>query len=192
MEVGKENTLTLTVAKICHEIANYLSILKFLEEDICFSYNAETVEFIKNIDLLSFTMDFFRNIYSNSSQSSNQFENIKNICKLKDIELAVSSQVIDKKLPGNAMNSICVILYIFAKISKTKDMINVDFINDCVVIEKNGSANVSNSIIDALNNSTCKKDIFNILAKYAKDLLNSINYNINISTEPKLIVKIWS
>ena len=166
--------------------------MKILQDDVCLVSSLETTEFIKNIDLLSYTMDFFRNIYSNSRQNSNQFEDIKNICKLKDIELSVSRRFIDKKLPVNVMNSICIILYIFIKISKTKDIINVDFINNCILIEKSGSANVSNGIKNALNKNTCREDIFNILAKYAKDLLNSVRYNVNMITEPKLVVKIWS
>ena len=53
------NSVKFTVARLCHEIANSLSVIKFLQEDIDSSENYEIKELFKNIDLMVYTMDFF-------------------------------------------------------------------------------------------------------------------------------------
>ncbi|MDR3030944.1 MAG: hypothetical protein LBU35_00990 [Holosporales bacterium] len=184
------NTTKLTAAKICHEIANYLSVMKFLQDDIRPSNTPEAIELIKSIDLLSYTMDFFRSVYTGSVQNSNVLGIIKNICRLKNISLIAPTDIMET-ISGDLTNAIGIVLYIIMKICKPGDKITIKRSSDSFFIEKDNSTTISQNVINAINDNSCEEDIFNILAKYAKESFTSINYKISIETDSMLKVKIW-
>lgn len=184
-------TIQLTAAKICHEIANYLSIIKFLQEDIKENESAEILELNKSIDLLSYTMDFFRNVYGSSVQPSKAPEIIKTICELKDLNLKFDPEILTECEDNDLINAICLFVYILSKTSRPNETTFVNKSNEVVTITKEGQSALPKSIKNLLNNESSTEDIFNILASHAKHLLNSSKYNVEISTKNKLQIRIW-
>ena len=180
----------LSVAKVCHEMANHLSIMKFLQEDLANSDVDEVKELLKTIDLLTLTMDFFRNIYANSGGISSVREILINIFKIKDITLLDNENVLSD-LSNNFENVLCGVLYIIMKACKTGDEITVSKIGKNIFVAIPEGRALSKNVIDAFNNSV-DEDIFNIFVNYIKKLANLENLEINLETENKnLRVKIW-
>ncbi|GHT88616.1 hypothetical protein FACS1894113_1450 [Alphaproteobacteria bacterium] len=186
-------TTKLTVLKICHEIANCLSIIKFLQDDIPLSNATEANDFIKNIDLMSHTMDFFRNAYSMTIQPASTLNAIRNICNLKDIKLQIDPELLPNNSNATLMNGVFVLLYICTKISKSGDEIVVggDQNPEHIIINNANSMQIPSDVVDALNNETSNCSIFNIMSIYAKELLRSVNYNVNISVLNGILIKVW-
>ena len=184
-------TVQLAVAKICHEIANYLSIIKFLQEDIKEKATPEILELNKNIDLLSYTMDFFRNAYSDSVQSAKTPEIIKAICTLKEIDLKIAPEILENLENNNLINAISLFVYIISKVSKSGERLEISKENDAIVIKTAKTVTLQKSIQGVINGESAEEDIFNILACYARYLLNSAEYNAEIKISDKLQIRIW-
>ena len=189
-------TTKLTAAKICHEIANYLSIMKFLEEDLRPScHNDDLKMLLDNVDLLTYTMDFFRNLYASSKQKTGVGDVVFNIYKLKGISLIGSEKVFQSFSNPNEESMLACILYIIMKSCRHGDEVSIAFDNNLgVSIEITASiASLPSSILYAINSDDCEEDIFNVLAKYAKQLANLEKYcmSTNDSVPNNLGIKIW-
>lgn len=177
----------LSVAKICHEMANHLSVMKFLQEDLGNSDVHEVKELLKIVDLLTFTMDFFRNIYTASSANSDIKKILLNIFKLKGIILSDN----ENSLSNNFENVLCGILYIIMKNCKSGDEIKLSKIEEIIFITIPEGRSLSENIVNAFNNSL-DDDVFNVFVNYIKELANLENLKINIENKNKnLRVKIW-
>jgi len=186
-------TTKLTAAKICHEISGYLSVMKFLQEDLkSLESNDDLKMLFEEIDLLSCSMDFFRNIYSSSKQKTGIYKIISNIYKLKGVSLPDLSSLFDNASNANDENFLAGVLYIVLKSCRQGESVFVEGNSSDIVITT-GTSSLPSSIINAMNNDDCDEDIFNVLAKYIKTLANLEKYSINVESvlNGGLRIKIW-
>ena len=167
----------LTVAKICHEMANHLSIIKFLQEDLAEHNSPELKELLRTVDLLSLTMDFFRNIYSAKIDFPTLFETLKKICNLKGICLSDPYDII-QSLPENLQNAISGILYTIMKVSKPGDVVKVSGNFSMIIVDAPRGKALPKTVTTALEGNFVKDDIFNIFVNYTKYLANLDGYKI--------------
>ena len=58
-------------------MANYLSVLNFIKEDVEGTATGNISEMCKIIDLLTCTMDFFRNVYADNIDSKAVIDALK-------------------------------------------------------------------------------------------------------------------
>ena len=171
-------TTRLTVAKLCHEISGCLSIMKFLEEDLEASQSTEDLKMLFNeVDIISFVMDFFRNIYSSSNQKTEIHNVIANLYKIKNITLNNLPEIFQDFKNGNEENILAGILYIILKSCRAESSVFVCRTVDIVSVTTE-NASLSYSIINALNNDDAEEDIFNVFAKYIKAIATSEGYVI--------------
>ena len=184
-------TTRLTAAKICHEISGYLSVMKFLQEDLKSCENDDLKMLLDDIDLLSYTMDFFRNLYSASKAQNITSNNILNIYKYKGVLLKGAEEVFDSLLTTNEEDILSCILYIIMKSCRKDDVVSIDYTNDVITI--NATVPLATGIIKALNHRSCEEDIFNVLAKYANYLAYLEKYAINAENDKNnnLRIKLW-
>ena len=183
-------TTKLTVAKICHEMAGYLSVIKFIQEDLTDTGAAlgstELRELSKNLDLLSLTMEFFRNIYSGYETR----KVLLNIMNLRGVGVSDKNDILSNST-GTLQNIICGMLYILMKSSKVGDDIAISGDSDCIEIQSPAGRMLPKSVFDALTNDGVSPDAFNIFAKYISQLATSALFDISLSSnDDHLQVKI--
>ena len=170
------NNTKLTVAKICHELANYLSIIQFMKEDIA-TNTEEIQELIKIIDTLTYTMDFFRNIYSDNTDSNAIIDDINRICNIKGIKI-VFAENLTETIPDNIKNSIFGIVYQIIKVSKKDDVIKISGTNDKIFIKIPEYRAFPTGVANALLYENVTDDIFNVFINYVKNIAIADGYNI--------------
>ena len=186
-------TTKLTAAKLCHEIAGHLSIMKFLQEDIKTAYDGEDLKMLfDGIDLLNFTMEFFRRMYSSSSQKTGICEVVSNIYKLKNISISDLSDIFEKFKSSNEENILACLLYVVLKSSRSRDSVVVTNTGDKITIESS-TLSLPSSVMTAINDDNCEEDIFNVFIKYAKSLARFENVCMNAEALDKggLQIKLW-
>jgi len=185
------NSVKFTVAKLCHEIANSLSVIRFLQEDIDSSENYEIKELFKNIDLMVYTMDFFRNIYSYSGKKPKINEILFNILSLKNISLNGDINIFSE-ISADFDNIICGLLYICMKVCKSSDCITLKKDNDKIIL------NVSNrtfpqETIKAFQEPNIEENVFNTFILYVKYLAKSYGILIDSNFESNNIkLTLWN
>lgn len=187
-------TTRLTAAKICHEIAGHLSVMKFLQDDLKFAGNNEDYKMLcDGIDMLSNTMDLFRNLYSSSKQKNGIDKIIYNIYKLKGIYLSELSEIFEAFSNSNEENILACMLYIVMKSSRQRDAIKVEEKKPFEIEIFGENLALPSSVINAINDDDCEEDIFNVLVKYAKTLakLEKIQMGAEVISNGGLRIKIW-
>ena len=176
----------LTVAKICHELANYLSVLNFIREDIVNEKEFDKVELVKTIELLTHTMDFFRNIYSDNINYKSMILALKQICSLKGIVLSGCDDMlvnINEKVK-------CVVyglLYTIIKISKTEDVVNVSKNKNNIVISLPQGRTLPRTVSEVFSETIVDDDIFNVFANYINEKAERNGYGIK-ATDNEIVV----
>ena len=179
-------SIQLTVAKLCHELAGPLSIMKFLQEDLAESKNYEVKELLKSLDLLIYTMDFFRLVYSSTS-SLELKNNLLKILEAKQIKLKDDSEV----LLETSSNLICGILYLVTKSCKPNDIIVIEQDKQTTTITADNRA-FPTEVEAAFNNNQANQNVFNIFVLYLKQIAKTENLEIaSDSKENRIKVKIW-
>lgn len=184
-----EKDTNLTVAKICHEIANYLSVLNFIKEDTTASATCDLGEMYKIIDLLAYTMDFFRNVYTDNIDSKAVINSLKKIYLLKDINLFITSESSMHSLPEKVQGAICCILYTIMKSSQSGDIVAVSSATDKFIINIPENINLSTEASKALSGTT-QSNAFNILINYAQNIASLEGYKIKLEDNSRQVV-IW-
>jgi len=185
-----DKDINLTVAKICHEMANYLSVLSFIKEDIAGNATGNIEELCKTIDLLTYTMDFFRNVYADNADSKAEINALKKIYLLKDINLFISSDNGLYSLPNRVQKAICCILYTAMKSSKSGDIVTVSRAMDKFVINIPENTNLPTEVNNALS-GTLPSNVINILINYAKNIASLEGYKIRLEESSNQVV-IWN
>ena len=158
-------------------MANHLSILKFLQEDLADSDIPEVKEILKTIDLLSVTMSFFRNIYSPKVDSIAVSKDLKKIYDLKEIKISDPDEIL-QIVPENLRSAIDAILYTIMKVSKPGDVVGVSRNNDEIILELPVERYLPQNVCAALCEASVDDDIFNIFVNYAKHLASLDNFKI--------------
>ena len=175
----------MTVAKICHEMANYLSVLNFIKEDIASNTTGDVREMFKIVELLTYTMDFFRNVYADNIDSKTLINALKKIYLLKEINLFMSSDNMPEKIRG----AICCVLYTIMQSSNSGDIVSVSNVGNKVVINMPKDSILPTEVNKALS-SDISNNAFNILVNYAKSIARLDGYEIRIEDNLKQVV-IW-
>lgn len=179
------------MARLCHEMANSLSIIKFLQEDIASSENNETKEFFKHIDLMTYTMDFFRNIYSSSLNTVKLDEILFNIFNLKNISLSGDIDVFSK-ISIVFSNIICGILYICMKSCKSSDNIILKKDDNKIIINIRNRS-LPFETIKAFQESNIEENVFNTFILYVKHLAKSHDILIESNFAPNnTTIALWN
>ena len=179
----------LTVAKICHEMANYLSVLNFIKEDVEGTATGNISEMCKIIDLLTCTMDFFRNVYADNIDSKAVIDALKKIYHLKAINLFIASNNGIYSLPGKVQGAIYCILYAIMKSSKSGDIVVASRSTDKFVIKLPENRSLPADANEALTEST-QNNVSNILVNYAKSIASPEGYKITLDDNFKQVL-IW-
>lgn len=184
--------LQLTVAKVCHEMANHLSIMKFIQEDLVFSQCPEVKELMSSVDLLTLTMDFFRSIYAPfDGVSYDIYKTLSDILRLKEISVVDDTGII-LNLPGGVKNIVCGILYCIIKVSKQKDVIKLSGTLNNILIESPQNRSVSKVTYDTFNSGSLESNVFNIFENYIKYLASLNKVEVSIETENgNQKVRVW-
>jgi hypothetical protein len=172
----------LTISKICHDIANHISVMKFLYEDIGHSDVYEIKELLNCIDLLSCTMDFFRNIYSVSESLGNSLSIVANLARLSGVNLIDPDDSRDSIKSVGLRNLLAGILYLVIKCSKKGDNLRIvqDNLHNKFTIFADSRRKLSDAVIDALNEDVREKDVFNIFIAYLKDIAKGENIDMAV------------
>lgn len=186
------NSITFTVAKLCHEIANSLSIIRFLQEDLSYSENRDLEDLSKNIDLMTYIMDFFRNIYSVSDNRAKINEILLNILNLKGISLKGDTNIFSE-VSANFENVICGILYICMKSCKSSDCILLKKQDNKIIIQIPNRTFPQNTI-KAFQEEDIEETVFNIFILYIKHLAKSygIIIDFNFDFNNNTTITLWN
>lgn len=172
-------------------MANSLSIMKFLQEDISFSDNEVIKELFQNIDLMTCTMDFFRNIYASSKNRVRINEILLNILKLKNISLSGDINVLSK-VSIAFENVICGIIYICMKACKTSDNILLENNNNKIVI-KISNRTFPQETQKAFQELDLEENAFNIFVLYVKYLAKSLDIFIDSDFDlNNIVITLWN
>lgn len=184
-------SVELTVAKLCHEMANSLSVMKFLQEDIDASQNHELKELFKTVDLLTYTMDFFRRIYSLSENSIQVNGILLDILQSKNISLIGNLNIFSNASPIFD-NVICGILYICMKACREADSILIEETGEKIVISVSNRT-LPQEVVKALQGTDVTENIFNTFALYIKNLAKLNHIDIISDINPNNIsITLWN
>ncbi len=176
----------LTVAKICHEMANYLSVLNFIREDIEHTATPEIQEMIKNIELLTYTIEFFRGIYSDKINIDALISAIHKIYNKKGIVAPALNDIVAQH---NGKAAICGLLYVIMKVSKPGDIVKINHNEDKIVISIPEGRNLPTNVSVALSEKVIEDDIFNVFVNYVKELAAQDGYGIELKNQEVIVWK---
>ena len=178
--------INLTVAKICHEMANYLSVLNFIREDIKNTQTPEVQEMMKNIELLTCTMEFFRSIYSDKINPNILEAAINKIYDSKGIDVLGFNYI---ELPNNVKGAICGLLYIIMKVSKPGDIVNIANNTNKIAVSIPENRNLPSNVSTALSKKVVEDNIFNVFVNYVKELAKTDGYGIELKNQEVIVWK---
>lgn len=170
-------------------MANYLSVLNFIKEDIADNVTDDVKEIFTNIELLTHTMNFFRSIYSDNINSEAVINALEKIYSLKGLHLSISDDAFNL-LSEKVKGAICAVLYTIMKIAKLGDTVAVYKKTNDIVIDIPQNRMLPNGVTDALSANSIGNNVFNILVNYAKSIAASdgcaITFDSNVNQ-----VMIW-
>jgi hypothetical protein len=178
MIVNQSNEVSLTVSKICHEIANYLSVIKFIQEDMKNSDMSEMDELFVNIDMIEHTLKFFRGIYTSFNDDLTLL--IKSIYTSKNIQIIDKFNVLNETACTRISNVICGVLYVIVKSCKEHDSVLVTK-DDAIIFSASvdrDSFSLPQSVINGLNDTDAEPSAFNIFCKHLKGMANDEGLNL--------------
>lgn len=183
-----------TAAKICHELANHLSAVQFVCEDLVES-SEETKELLHSIRLLSLTLRFFRNIYAISGHTESLYDIMFDIALSKQIVIKDEDRLlIASNIDYNRERVICGLLYIASKSCKSNDemIISDDDGKGIIVRVKNKDRMLPSDIENAFRHNV-KEDSVNVFAIYLKHLATSVGLVIGIepTDECPITMRVW-
>ncbi|MDR0552566.1 MAG: hypothetical protein LBG13_00535 [Holosporales bacterium] len=173
-------------SNICHEIANHLSIAKFLYDEIKEKAKKDgllnmedTEEIASSIEMLILLIDFYRNVYSSMEIKNHALSIVSRIYRIKNIKFSELSSKPSDSATGCVPEKIAaIILFSILKLCNEDIEIILDApANNVVINIKKYSAQFEKDLDKFLNAPrTC--DALNVLMYYAETLLKSERYSI--------------
>ncbi|MDR0695384.1 MAG: hypothetical protein LBF56_01250 [Holosporales bacterium] len=181
--MGKQDVTMLTVSKVCHEIANHLSIMKFLGEDLKNTDIYEVKELLRNADLLSCTADFFRSVYSVSGAVTSIFGTLLDLARLKEVTISDPNDLLGRFQSPESQNMIAGLLYLVIKACKAKDVVSIvsPDIHTTWILATNRRF-LPTAVNLAFSGDSQAEDIFNVFAMYIRGLAAASDYQIFVDT----------
>lgn len=195
-------TAQLAVTNVCHELANWMSVMKFFQDDIIAeirngSLSMQTMgRFFDNLDACILSIDFFRNLYAPIGYQDKAISIVKKMYEQKDI--TIKEERIPCELNKVFKNieterAIATILFLLlkivvkafnVKISYAKEEIRIDVFN-CSKMAKDRLVEIFSSQSDCLASSP-----FNIVALYSKLLLAAKKVKIRVNSSMTDLLRI--
>ncbi|MDR1476233.1 MAG: hypothetical protein LBI20_02840 [Holosporales bacterium] len=185
----------LTAAKICHELANHMSAVQFVCEDLL-SSAVEIRELLLNVQLLSLTLRFFRGMYAVNGHAESLVDILFEIANIKKLIISDEGSVLSDSVRNpDREKLLCGAVYLVSKSCRQNDEIIITDDKSNVVAEitvKNKGRMLPSGIVNALQHDI-PGDSVNIFAIYIKRLANFDGNCINIDTggDYPLKLKIW-
>ncbi|MDR0942398.1 MAG: hypothetical protein LBM19_02145 [Holosporales bacterium] len=177
--MNQSNTTRLTVARVCHEIANHLNAIKFLCDDESELRSEDLKELFNDLNLLSYTMSFFRGIYSGGS-AVDTLDAVLGVAKLKNISISDKNNVLTEFVVSNSKTSILGILYLIIKVCKSQDVIVISYrTSEPIKISVDKQRVFPEAIYLAFNDNLLQENVFNVFALYVKDLAKEQGFEIS-------------
>jgi hypothetical protein len=144
-------------------------VIKFIQEDMANLNIPELDELFLNINMLEYTLKFFRGLYT--SFNSDLSHCIRSLFKLKNISLVDEEEVLEETACTRISNIICGILYIVMKACKEGDVVSIESQGlQGYSMSVNRELSFPQSVINTFNDSNIGTDVFNVLCKYLNDL----------------------
>jgi hypothetical protein len=178
--VSLSSISNLTVSKICHEITNYLSVIKFIQEDLSDQNISELNELFANINMIECILKFFRGIYTSFNDDLTSL--VKFIFILKNITLIDEMKVLEKTACTRVSNVICGLLYVVTKACKVSDVVSITrgFGGGYSISIRRPQFSLPQSAINAFNNEDAEANAFNVFCKYLNSLAGDENCRISV------------
>jgi hypothetical protein len=173
----------LVAENICHEMANRMNVLKFLQEDILGEVQASEdlsptlTKLFDNIDEAIFVMDFFRNLYAAPDMKNEVSKIAIKICEQEEIKVTNFTAEFEESLTDpKIVKAIAAILFLLTltKIKKEKYSVEFVVVEKVTIIDVKGCTGDSQRRLIKMLNADSEnndEDAFNIVAHYAKKLL---------------------
>ena len=156
-------------------MANHLSVLKFIQEDLQSENPALSNEIRRSLDLLINTLDFFRSLFVESPEPIRVYDILLKIARLRDIGIKVESNYDDFE---DIHAIISALIYIIIKTCKRGDIVNITEDYPHVInISVSNQRLLSDFTITSLNENL-QQNSQNILLVYIKEMLSKKGYNI--------------
>lgn len=185
----------LTVAKICHELANHLSVIQFLRDDLSERKDDEFMELCRGIDCLSLTLRFFRNIYLSNGDVECLVNIVIDLFKATQLVLSDKNNILRNIVNSPKEKVVCGALYIMMKTCKIGDEISIDRVgnNGYEIVIQSVGRTLPSGAIAALSDNDVQEDVFNVFVMYIKDTarLAGLNLKIDKTFNDFLRMLIW-
>ncbi|MDR2458577.1 MAG: hypothetical protein LBD43_00565 [Holosporales bacterium] len=182
----------LTVANLCHEMANHLSVITFFREDLADKTDDLSKLFVR-IDLLIQVMIFFRGMYSTSGTIADMTEVVLSIANFQRIHINDTTNAICKFSTTKEANFFAGILYILLKICKPEDTITIAENCRFTIVTIDATRKLHNSVCMAFNEESTEEDIFNIFALHVKRLAHCQGFGLltDFDEHGSVRINIW-
>lgn len=188
-------TTQFTAANICHEIANYMSVIKFQQEDILekiengITFMDSAEQLFNNIDNTILMMDFFRNLYSPSDSRNEVSKLALKICKQKGVKVLNFTPEFEESFTSTKVEkTVAGILFLITRVNNGKFNVVFSIVDKAIVMDIKGCVGaVQRRFIKMLNTDINDEDkeAFNIIAYYVKKLL--AYDKLTIKTDDKIV-----
>jgi cob(I)alamin adenosyltransferase len=187
-----------TVSRVCHNIANDVNVIQFILDDLMSEATQKNIQegtvkhLVGQVDALSMSMDFFRNLYSPANSKNNVLKIARNICRFREVRIPEISQEILSQIPSHRVEkSIAVILFLLAKLKKRNLEIEMKILGNSIgIMLRTFDIDLQKSLHGILCQiSECSEPNHeNILVYYAQKLVSIDGYffkvnNVNDSFE---------
>jgi hypothetical protein len=190
--MNQAHAVELTVAKLCHEMANHLSVITFFREDLANKAD-DLGELFVRIDLLMHVMDFFRGMYSTSGTIADMAEVVLRIANCQRIRINDTANAICNFSTAKEANFFAGVLYILLKICKPEDVITIA--GDCrfTTVTIDAPRKLHSSVCMAFNGESAEEDIFNIFALHVKILATRQGFGLSTDYDEHeaMRINIW-
>jgi hypothetical protein len=173
-------------SNICHEIANHLSVARFLYDDIKERANKDNLPAMENaeemalsIEMLILLMDFYRNIYSATETKNHALSIVAQMYRAKDIKFSELNYKSDDSKNSDVQEKVAaIVLFSILKLCNNSLEVILDAPINNIVINIKGYTTQFEKDLEKFLSSPKTCDSLNVLMYYAGILLGAENGSI--------------
>lgn len=182
---GSTDISSMLISKVCHDLANTLSTIVFIKEDI----NDGTIddktgikELINSTENLSLRLSFFQNIVVSGKHIKSLYDILTDLCNKHNIKFEIQDLITQNEdHPFYEENIICGIIYMLVSAGikqQSFNTIKLMFSNNKIVINVPDLSidNVPSDILDVTSIDPIQPSIVNIFAVYIRNLFTTYRY----------------
>jgi hypothetical protein len=146
-----------------------------------------TKQLMSQVDSLSSSMDFFRNLYSPSDSKNNVLKIVGNICKHEGIKIPEFTKEVLSQIPNHRIEkSVAVILFLFSKLKKKNLEIEINPTeNNISIVLKTSDTDLQKNLLNVIHQISehSEPSHENILIYYVQKLLSIDGYFFKITNK---------